>query len=229
MHDKLLQSCPTLHSLVSWGIFWCPTGGSLGATNRCILCLNSLSPWTAPLPKNTLVSGLCARSVMLNSLHPPHPKTVAHQAPLSMGFSRQEYWNELPFAPPGDLPNSGIEHNSSESHEMQADSSLLEPLGTNALTPNLCSKSLLLRGTGYSHIKKGMSNNNGPNSTGKGRPKLPCLWLSINSCHETVMVGEEASWPGQKRAGGSSVYKKLSLPTWHIEGNLKLHWSNEDR
>ena len=37
------------------------------------------------------------------------PWTVAHQAPLSMGFSRQEYWSGLPFPPPGDLPNPGIE------------------------------------------------------------------------------------------------------------------------
>ena len=35
--------------------------------------------------------------------------TVAHQAPLSLGFSRQEYWSGLPFPPPGDLSNSGIE------------------------------------------------------------------------------------------------------------------------
>ena len=35
--------------------------------------------------------------------------TVACQAPLSMEFSRQEYWNGLPFPPPGDLPDSGIE------------------------------------------------------------------------------------------------------------------------
>ena len=34
--------------------------------------------------------------------------TVAHQAPLSTGFSRQEYWNGLPFLPPGDLPDPGI-------------------------------------------------------------------------------------------------------------------------
>ena len=34
--------------------------------------------------------------------------TVARQAPLSMGFSRQEYWSGLPFPPPGDLPNPGI-------------------------------------------------------------------------------------------------------------------------
>ena len=37
------------------------------------------------------------------------PWTVAHQAPLSMGFSRQEYWSGLPFPPPGDLPHPGIE------------------------------------------------------------------------------------------------------------------------
>ena len=37
------------------------------------------------------------------------PWTVAHQAPPSMEFSRQEYWSGLPFASPGDLPNPGIE------------------------------------------------------------------------------------------------------------------------
>ena len=35
--------------------------------------------------------------------------TVAHQAPLSMGFSRQEYWSGLPRPPPGDLSDSGME------------------------------------------------------------------------------------------------------------------------
>ena len=37
------------------------------------------------------------------------PWAVVCQAPLSMGFSRQEYWSGLPYPPPGDLPNSGIE------------------------------------------------------------------------------------------------------------------------
>ena len=37
------------------------------------------------------------------------PWTVAYQAPLSMGFSRQDYWSGLPFLSPGDLPNPGIE------------------------------------------------------------------------------------------------------------------------
>ena len=37
------------------------------------------------------------------------PWTVAYKSPLSMEFSRQEYWSGLPFPSPGDLPNPGIE------------------------------------------------------------------------------------------------------------------------
>ena len=43
------------------------------------------------------------------------PWTVAHQAPLFMGFPRQEYWNGLPFPSPGGLPEPGIEPASSVS------------------------------------------------------------------------------------------------------------------
>ena len=39
------------------------------------------------------------------------PWTVGHQAPLSMGFSRQEYWSELPFPSPRDLPDPGLNQN----------------------------------------------------------------------------------------------------------------------
>ena len=52
------------------------------------------------------------------------PWTVAHQVPLSMGFSKQEYWSQLPFPSPGDLPSPGIEP---ASHALQADSLLTEP------------------------------------------------------------------------------------------------------
>ena len=38
-----------------------------------------------------------------------NPWTIAHQAPLSMGFPRQEYWSGLPFPSTGDLLNTGIE------------------------------------------------------------------------------------------------------------------------
>ena len=47
------------------------------------------------------------------------PWTVALQAPLSMGFYKQEYWSGLPFPSPGDLPNPGIEPGSPT---LQADS-----------------------------------------------------------------------------------------------------------
>ena len=47
------------------------------------------------------------------------------QAPLPMEFSRQEYWSGLPFPPPGDLPNPGIEP---RSPALQADSLPSEPL-----------------------------------------------------------------------------------------------------
>ena len=52
--------------------------------------------------------------------------TVTRQAPLSMGFSWQEYWSGLPFPSPGDLPNPGIEPGSLA---LQADSLPSVPLG----------------------------------------------------------------------------------------------------
>ena len=52
------------------------------------------------------------------------PWTVAPQAPLSMGFFRQEYWSRVPFPSPGDLPDSGIKPTSPA---LQADSLLSEP------------------------------------------------------------------------------------------------------
>ena len=54
------------------------------------------------------------------------PWTVTCQAPLSMGFSRQEYWSGLPFPPPEDLPNPGIEPGSPA---LQADALPSEPPG----------------------------------------------------------------------------------------------------
>ena len=54
------------------------------------------------------------------------PWTVAYQAPLSMGFSRQEYWSGLPFPSPGDLLDPGIEPGSPS---LQADALTSEPPG----------------------------------------------------------------------------------------------------
>ena len=54
-----------------------------------------------------------------------NPWTVICQASLSKGFSWQEYWNGLPFLPPGDLPDPGIKPKSPASPDQQADSSHL--------------------------------------------------------------------------------------------------------
>ena len=59
------------------------------------------------------------------------PWTVGRQAPLSMGFSRQEYWNGLPCLSPGDFPHPGIEP---RSPTLQADSLPSDPPGKTHVT-----------------------------------------------------------------------------------------------
>ena len=58
------------------------------------------------------------------------PWTVAHQAPLSMGFPRQEYWSGLPCPPPGDLLDPGIKSMSPKSPALQVDSLPLRHVGS---------------------------------------------------------------------------------------------------
>ena len=61
--------------------------------------------------------------------------TIAHQAPLSMGFSRQEYWSGLPCLPPRDLSEPAIEPASPASHALQVDSLLLSHWGSPNYVP----------------------------------------------------------------------------------------------
>ena len=58
------------------------------------------------------------------------PQTVAYHALLSMGFSRQEYWNGLPFPSPEDLPNPGIKP---RSPTLKADALSSEPPGKSSM------------------------------------------------------------------------------------------------
>ena len=60
------------------------------------------------------------------------PWTISYQAPLSMEFSRQEYWSGLPFPSPGDLPNTGTEPGSPV---LQADTLPSEPPGKPTIAP----------------------------------------------------------------------------------------------
>ena len=106
--------------------------------------------WNSPRPQSTGILAVCSNSSKRNlsyqknpwfytSLHQycdplmlscvqlfVTPGTVAHQAPLSMGFSGQEYWSGLPFPSPGDLPDPEIK---SRSPALQADSLPFEPPG----------------------------------------------------------------------------------------------------
>ena len=80
------------------------------------------SPPPLSHPSLLLLPGFISLSTLKDSLHPhlllfcpsvvsnsATPGTVARQVPLSLGFSRQEAWRRLPFPPPGDLPDPGIE------------------------------------------------------------------------------------------------------------------------
>ena len=72
---------------------------------------------------------------------------VAHQAPPSMGFSRQEYWSGLSFPSPGDRPDPGIEPGSPT---LQADSLPSEPPGKLLMCISTCKHVALYRvGTQY--------------------------------------------------------------------------------
>ena len=94
-----------------------------------------------------MLCALLSRSVMPDSLR---LHGLACHAPLSIGFSRQEYWSGLPCPPPGDLPNPGIEH---RSPALQADFLLFEPSGKPKST-GVGSLSLL-RGSSDPGIKLG--------------------------------------------------------------------------
>ena len=81
---------------------------------------------------------LCACSVVLVVSDSATPWTVVCQAPLSMEFSRREYWSGLPCLSPGDLPNPGIEPVSPVSPALQADSLLLSHRESPLLYVSMC-------------------------------------------------------------------------------------------
>ena len=125
-----------LHDFIYF--FYVPihSGNIYGAPTRV---MQALSTWDTSVIKtnNNINSNLCPegltmqRSACLLSgfrLVPPFatPGTVARQAPLSTGFSRQEHWSGRPCPPPGDLPDPGIEPTSPV---FQVDSLLLSHQG----------------------------------------------------------------------------------------------------
>ena len=75
--------------------------------------------------------------VSVAQLYPTLCNPMDCSPPLSMGFSRQEYWTGLPFLSPGDLPDPGIKPGSLA---LQADSSLFDPPGEPLFNGNLSIK-----------------------------------------------------------------------------------------
>ena len=96
-----------------------------------------LPPQPASQPINQPNNQICQIHKLVKSLSRvwlfATPWTVAHQAPPSTGFSRQEYWSGLPFPSPGDLPDPGIEP---RSPTLQADALTSEPPGKTKYTNN---------------------------------------------------------------------------------------------
>ena len=140
LHAKSLQSCPTLcdpmdHSLPGFsvhGIFqprildiYPPPGDLPNPGIEPVSLTSALQAGSLPLVPLGKLLWMKWKSLSSVQLFVT-PWTVAYQAPLSMGFSRQEYLSGLPFTPPGDLPNLGIELNSPA---LQADSLPSEPSG----------------------------------------------------------------------------------------------------
>ena len=129
-HHGLLETRSPPNTEELWGFdfkeFWegvlCQ--GRQGMRNKGCLCVDyEVTQWTghclwdsclgvSRLANNSswwCYTFIHSHDLVAKSLTLKTPWTVACQAPLSMGFSRQEYWSGLPFPSPGDLPDPGIQ------------------------------------------------------------------------------------------------------------------------
>ena len=109
---------------------WVSSLGQEDPLEKGMATHSSILAWRIPLTEEPIVHGVSMSQTQLNDVHfhvqfllsvfgggglvaklcPTlcDPVDCSSQAPLSVGFSRQEYWSGLPGPPPGDLPNSGI-------------------------------------------------------------------------------------------------------------------------
>ena len=78
------------------------------ATSRVFVVVILLETWDQYAIKKSQL-GFCRKITKSCPTLCDPMDCIAHQGPLSMGFSRQEYWSGVPFPPPGDLPDIGIE------------------------------------------------------------------------------------------------------------------------
>ncbi len=113
---KSLQSCPTLWDPIDGSPPGSPVPGILQARILEWVAISFSNAWKWKVKVKFL-----SHVWLLVT-----PWTAAHQAPPSMGFSRQEYWSGVPLPSPGDLPNPGIKP---RSPALQVDSLPAEPQG----------------------------------------------------------------------------------------------------
>ena len=105
------------------GWFWSGTEAFPFPQAAVVSCMDGFPP----LDTSRAIMAAVSEVKLLNHVRLfATPWTVACQAPLSMGFSRQEYWSGLPFPSPEDLSDSGIEP---RSPSLQADALPSEPPG----------------------------------------------------------------------------------------------------
>ena len=121
--DPLEEGVATHSSILAWRIPWIEEPGGLQSitSQRIRHVWSNLACTDSALVVAQLLSCVWLSVTLW---------MVAHQAALSMGFSRQEYWKGLPCPPPGALPDPRIEPVSPESHILQADSLALSHQGT---------------------------------------------------------------------------------------------------
>ena len=120
---KVLIAFLTRLLLLSF-MFWC-----LGFSYEILASGPGIEPTPSVLEGEVLTLPACMLCLVFATSW-----IVAHLAPLSMGFSRQEYWSGLPCPPPGDLPDPGIEPVSPVALALQVDSLPLSHLGSPVLT-----------------------------------------------------------------------------------------------
>ena len=147
------------------------------------------------------------------------PWTVACQAPLSMGFPRQEYWNELPCPPSGDLPDPGIELPSPVAPALQVDSLLLSHWGS-PLVSHLSNPCPLVQ------WKRGISSTEPP---GKSLEVLwrraTCFWFvptsSLGSGSLPPLTYWKRRWCWERlKAAGEEGNKG-----WDVWMASRIHWT----
>ena len=136
--------------------------------------------------------------------------TVAHQAPLSMGFSRQEYWSGLPYPSPGDLPNPGIEPGSPA---LQADSLPSEP------------KDLVKGCWSFAMLALGSSTWNGQSGNSTLFPDGGSFWYWCLRCRKapSSLAGPFAGHPLPL---STPVPVSPVAPVIRIDVNIVLHYNS---